>query len=84
MTRSTAPSLLDAGPRLVGAAILIGCDLPEAEDLVQAAMLKCYVSWLKMSKADRLEYDMTTEDTMRRCYRLPSSSGSFIPRPSTS
>ncbi len=42
---------------LLRAAILLGCPVQEAEDLVQAALVKCYVSWDKVSKAhDRDAY----------------------------
>ena len=38
--------------RLVRAASLMGCDLHEAEDIVQATLVKCYVSWSKVRRAD--------------------------------
>jgi RNA polymerase sigma-70 factor (sigma-E family) len=37
---------------LIRAARLFGCSAHEAEELVQAALVKCYVSWSKVSTAD--------------------------------
>jgi RNA polymerase sigma-70 factor (sigma-E family) len=39
-------------PTLIRAARLIGCSPSEAEDLVQSALVKCYVSWSKVRRAD--------------------------------
>ncbi|MEU7756873.1 SigE family RNA polymerase sigma factor [Micromonospora sp. NPDC049101] len=39
-------------PALVRAAVLLGCTMPDAEDLAQTALMRCYVSWLKVTKAD--------------------------------
>lgn len=39
-------------PRLVRSAVLIGCTPAEAEDVVQAALTRCLVSWAKVRKAD--------------------------------
>jgi len=36
---------------LIRAARLLGCSADEAEDVVQAALVKCYVSWSKVSTA---------------------------------
>jgi len=42
---------------LVRSAVLLGCTAPEAEDLVQVTLMRCYVSWGKVSKAaDRDAY----------------------------
>lgn len=38
--------------RLVRTAVLLGCPRADAEDVVQAALLKCYRSWRKVSRAD--------------------------------
>lgn len=38
--------------RLVRAALLLGCSPPEAEDLVQSTLLRCYVSWDKVSASN--------------------------------
>lgn len=44
-------------PALLRSAVLLGCSLHEAEDLVQAALVNCYVSWDKVAKAaDRDAY----------------------------
>jgi RNA polymerase sigma-70 factor (sigma-E family) len=39
-------------PTLVRVARLIGCSPSEAEDLVQAALVKCYVAWSRVRRAD--------------------------------
>lgn len=36
---------------LMRSAILLGCQVHEAEDLVQATLVKCYVAWDKVRKA---------------------------------
>ena len=42
---------------LVRSAALLGCSVPEAEDLAQATLLRCYVSWTRVRKAaDRDAY----------------------------
>jgi RNA polymerase sigma-70 factor (sigma-E family) len=38
-------------PVLVRSAVLLGCAPPEAEDLVQTALVRCYVAWDKVSRA---------------------------------
>ena len=38
-------------PVLVRSAVLLGCTAPEAEDLVQTALVRCYVAWEKVSRA---------------------------------
>lgn len=37
---------------LVRAVALLGCSVPEAEDLVQTALLRCYRSWSRVVAAD--------------------------------
>lgn len=37
---------------MVRAALALGCTLPEAEDLAQTTMVKVYVSWSKVVRAD--------------------------------
>lgn len=39
-------------PALVRSAVLLGCTPHEAEDLVQTALARCYVSWSKVASAD--------------------------------
>lgn len=39
-------------PRLVRAAVLLGCSPHEAEDVVQAALTRCLVKWSKVQRAD--------------------------------
>lgn len=38
--------------RLVRTAVLLGCPRADAEDIVQAALLKCYRSWRRVARAD--------------------------------
>lgn len=38
---------------LVRAAVLLGCPQPDAEDVVQTALLRCYRSWRRVVKADQ-------------------------------
>jgi RNA polymerase sigma-70 factor (sigma-E family) len=38
-------------PRLVRSAVLMGSDVHAAEDLVQTALAKCYLSWDKVTRA---------------------------------
>jgi RNA polymerase sigma-70 factor (sigma-E family) len=37
---------------LVRSAVLLGCSRPDAEDLVQSALARCYVAWGKVHDAD--------------------------------
>lgn len=39
-------------PRLVRTVVLLGCPPADAEDVVQAALLKCYRSWPRVAAAD--------------------------------
>ena len=39
-------------PRLVRSAVLLGCTPAEAEDVVQAALMRCLVHWRKVERAD--------------------------------
>ena len=36
---------------LVRSAVLLGCPLPEAEDVVQTALFRCYRSWARVQRA---------------------------------
>lgn len=38
--------------RLVRTAVLLGCPRPDAEDVVQTALLRCYRSWSRVQRAD--------------------------------
>ena len=40
-------------PTLVRSAVLLGCDVHEAEDLVQTTLTKVLRSWRRVSRADR-------------------------------
>lgn len=37
---------------LVRSAVLLGCSRHDAEDLVQSALARCYISWAKVREAD--------------------------------
>jgi len=39
-------------PTLVRSAVLLGCPRPDAEDLVQTALLKAFRSWSRVARAD--------------------------------
>lgn len=39
-------------PRLVRAAVLLGCSPAEAEDIVQTALVRCLTSWHRVQRAD--------------------------------
>lgn len=43
---------------LVRAAVLLGCSVPEAEDLVQTALVRCYRSWGRVLAADDSDADV--------------------------
>jgi RNA polymerase sigma-70 factor (sigma-E family) len=40
---------------LVRAAVLLGCPIVDAEDIVQTALLKCHRSWRRVQRADQPE-----------------------------
>jgi RNA polymerase sigma-70 factor (sigma-E family) len=42
-------------PTLVRTAVLLGCPQPDAEDVVQTALLRCYRSWRRVMRADQPE-----------------------------
>lgn len=44
---------------LVHAAILLGCTPVEAEDLAQTTLLKCFVAWSKVQRADNRDAYVT-------------------------
>jgi RNA polymerase sigma-70 factor (sigma-E family) len=39
-------------PALVRSAVFLGCGLEEAEDLVQTVLVKCYLAWRRVERAD--------------------------------
>ena len=39
-------------PALVRSAVLLGCPLAEAEDLAQTTLMRCYVAWQKVRRAN--------------------------------
>jgi RNA polymerase sigma-70 factor (sigma-E family) len=71
-------------PRLVRAAVLLGCSPHEAEDVVQSALVRCLVHWSRVRSADDRDAYVhrvlvnTLADTHRRRSRseLPSP---FVP-----
>jgi RNA polymerase sigma-70 factor (sigma-E family) len=60
---------------LVHSAVLLGCPPAEAEDLVQAALVRCYLSWARVQRAanpDAYTYRIlvnTLRDRHRRRWR---------------
>jgi RNA polymerase sigma-70 factor (sigma-E family) len=42
-------------PALVRSAVMLGCSRQDAEDLVQTALIRCYRSWDKVSKASDVD-----------------------------
>ncbi|WP_193614342.1 SigE family RNA polymerase sigma factor [Nocardioides lijunqiniae] len=42
----------EAWPSLVRSAVFLGCRLPEAEDLAQTALARCYTAWARVRAAD--------------------------------
>lgn len=40
---------------LVRVGVYLGCTQPEAEDLVQSTLLRCYRSWSRVRRADRVD-----------------------------
>ncbi len=51
MTHSFEEYVAARWPRLVRSAVLMGADRHAAEDLVQTALAKCFVSWPRVSRA---------------------------------
>ena len=51
----------------VRAAIVLGADAEEAQDVAQAALLRCYRSWRKVCKAD--QRDAYTYRILLNCFR---------------
>jgi len=62
---------------LVRAALALGCPLPEAEDLAQTTMVKVYVSWSKVTRAEHRDAYVSTmlvnahRDTFRKRRETP-------------
>jgi RNA polymerase sigma-70 factor (sigma-E family) len=62
-------------PRLVRAAVLLGCDEHEAQDVVQTALTRCLVNWSRVQRADDRDAYVyrvlvnTFTDTRRRRWR---------------
>lgn len=42
-------------PTLVRSAVLLGCTLEDAEDLVQTTLARCLKHWRRVSRADRID-----------------------------
>lgn len=52
---------------LVRSAIVLGCTLDEAHDLVQTTLLRCYTAWRKVEKAD--DRDAYVYRILLNCHR---------------
>lgn len=81
---------------LVRSAVFLGCRLPEAEDLAQTTLTRCYAAWGKVRAADNRDayvYRMlvnSLRDSKRRRWwgehatdRLPEPSGDGVRRDPT-
>lgn len=75
--------------RLVRAGVALGCSLHEAEDLAQATLLKCFVSWSKVTGASHRDAYVSRillnahRDSHRARWRreVPVSSAPETPQP---
>lgn len=52
---------------LVRSAVVLGCTLDEAPDLVQTTLLRCYTSWAKVQRADNR--DAYVYKVLLNCHR---------------
>jgi RNA polymerase sigma-70 factor (sigma-E family) len=52
---------------LVRSAVLLGCNLHEAEDLAQTTLMRCYVSWAKVVRATN--QDAYVAKVLINCHR---------------
>jgi RNA polymerase sigma-70 factor (sigma-E family) len=74
-------------PRLVRAAMLLGCTYDEAEDTVQSALTRCLVKWSKVRRADDRDAYVhrilvnTWQDEARKAARRGSPYGLDDQRP---
>jgi RNA polymerase sigma-70 factor (sigma-E family) len=74
-------------PRLVRAAVLLGCTPHEAEDVVQSALVRCLVHWSRVRTADDRDGYVhrilvnTLADTHRRRSRSELPTSRFPDRP---
>jgi RNA polymerase sigma-70 factor (sigma-E family) len=53
--------------RLVRAGVFLGCSLDEAQDLAQTTLLRCFVAWRKVERAD--SPDAYVYRTLLNCHR---------------
>jgi RNA polymerase sigma-70 factor (sigma-E family) len=75
-------------PALVRAAVLLGCPKPEAEDVAQSALVRCYGAWARVRQAtdpDAYVYRILVNclrDSRARCWtdEIPSE---ILPEPET-
>lgn len=62
--------------RLLRSAVLLGCTLPEAEDVAQATLVRCYVKWSLVRRADnRTAYAATVLLNVHREAQRKRSAG---------
>lgn len=57
----------DRWHRFVRSAVLLGCSQAEAEDLAQTALMRCYVAWSKVRRAD--DPDAYAYRILLNCFR---------------
>ena len=43
------------GQRLIRSAVLLGCSVPDAEDVAQTVLMRCYLSWGRVAAADDVD-----------------------------
>ncbi|MFB9313306.1 SigE family RNA polymerase sigma factor [Nocardioides plantarum] len=70
---------------LVRAAVSLGCSLPEAEDVAQSTLVKCYLAWGRVSRATHRDAYVsqvllnTFRESVRRRSRRPETSVDVLP-----
>ncbi|CAN5607806.1 SigE family RNA polymerase sigma factor [soil metagenome] len=78
-------------PALVRSALLLGCSREEAEDVVQTALIRCYRSWDKVTRASdtdayvyRTLINVLTKSRKRRWWgEEPTAEPADVERPDT-
>lgn len=72
---------------LVRAGVLLGCSVPEAEDLAQQTLLRCYLKWRQVERAEdrdayvaRIQLNLMRQNRRRR-WRGEQATGVLPERP---
>lgn len=58
---------------LVRSAVVLGCTLDEAHDLVQTTLLRCYTSWGRVQRADNREANAIRRERPQKTLAVPPS-----------